>query len=59
MNKPISKCSFCRYWSGKSCMVTPNSYYCREATAEYYKYLKNKKADNQPAPKSFRSWDRR
>jgi hypothetical protein len=39
-------------------MVTPNSYYCKEANNEYYQYLQNKKV-SQPAQKSLRSWDKR
>lgn len=58
MNKLKSKCSFCRYATGSGCMVTPNSYYCREAIDEYYKYLKQKQVV-QPAQKSLRSWDRK
>ena len=59
MNNQIkNKCSFCRYFSGSSCMAKPNSVYCREATEEYYQYIKNKNA-KQPAQKSLRSWDKR
>ncbi len=58
MNKTKSKCDFCHYWSGRSCMVTPNSAYCREATDEYYRYIQNKKT-SQPAVKSLRSWDKK
>lgn len=57
-NKIKNKCSFCRYWSGSSCMVTPSSYYCKQANDEYYQYLQSKKA-NQPIQKSLRSWDRK
>jgi hypothetical protein len=39
-------------------MVTPNSYYCKEANDEYYQYLRNKKAP-QPPQKSLRSWDKK
>lgn len=55
-NNSKSKCNFCKYYSGRSCMVTPNSYYCKEANNEYYQYLQNNK---QPAQKSLRKWDRR
>lgn len=59
MNTQIkNKCSFCRYWTGSSCMAKPNSAYCREATEEYYQYIKNKNV-KQPAQKSLRSWDKR
>ena len=53
-----TKCSFCRYATRGGCMVTPNSYYCKEANDEYYQYLRNKKAP-QPSQKSFRSWDKK
>ena len=58
MNKAKTKCDFCRYWSGRSCMVTPNSAYCREATDEYYQYIQSKKT-SQPAVKSLGSWDKK
>ena len=58
MNNTKNKCSFCRYWSGRSCMVTPNSYYCTEANNEYYQYLQNTGATKQ-TQKSLRSWDRK
>lgn len=52
-----TKCSFCQYWTGRSCMVTPNSAYCRVAQDEFYAYLKNNK--NQPRTKSLRPWEKR
>ena len=59
MNNQIkTKCNFCKYKSSSGCMVTPNSYYCKEATDEYYQYLKNKNV-KQPTQKSLRSWDKR
>jgi hypothetical protein len=58
MTKSVSKCSFCRYATGSGCMVTPNSHYCREATYEYYRHLKQKQVV-QPASKSLRSWDKK
>ncbi len=58
MNNTKNKCSFCRYWTGRSCMATPNSAYCREAADEYYQYLKSRNAAQQPQ-KSLRSWDKR
>ena len=59
MNNQIkNKCSFCRYWTGSSCMAKPNSAYCREATEEYYQYIKNKNT-KQPVQKSLRSWDKK
>lgn len=38
-----NKCSFCRYHAASGCMVTPNSYYCREAQNEFYAQLATKK----------------
>ncbi len=38
-------------------MATPNSYYCKEANDEFYRYLQNKKAPQQPQ-KSLRAWDK-
>lgn len=59
MNKQLkTKCSFCRYKTSSGCMVTPNSYYCKEANDEFYRYLQNKK-NPQPAQKSLRSWDKK
>lgn len=58
MNNTKNKCSFCRYWTGRGCMVTPNSHYCTDANNEYYQWLRSKKTA-QPAQKSLRSWDRR
>ena len=58
MNKQLSKCNFCRYSTGSGCMVTPNSYYCKEANDEFYRYLQNKKG-TQPVQKSLRPWDKR
>ena len=56
--KTLNKCNFCRYKTSSGCMVTPNSYYCKEANDEFYRYLQNKK-NPQPAQKSLRSWDKR
>lgn len=46
MVKQLTKCDFCKYKSGSSCMVTPNSYYCKEAQNEFYAYLASKKQQN-------------
>ena len=41
-------------------MAKPNSAYCREATDEYYQYIKNKNSTaNIPAQKSLRTWDKK
>ena len=53
-----NKCSFCRYYSGRSCMVTPNSYYCKDATNEYYQHLRNNQTTRQPQ-KSLKPWDKK
>ena len=45
--KQYTKCDFCRYYVGKTCTARPNSWYCKEATNEFYQYLselKNKRA---------------
>ena len=57
MNNTKNKCSFCKYATSRGCMVTPNSHYCKEASDEYYQYLRNNK--QHPAQKSLRSWDKR
>lgn len=57
-NSIKNKCSFCRYWSGRSCMVTPNSYYCKQANDEYYQYLRLGKSA-LPTQKSLRPWDKK
>jgi hypothetical protein len=53
-----TKCSFCKYWTGRGCMVIPNSSYCKEATTEYYNFLTKNKAAKQSQAKSLRAWDR-
>ena len=59
-NQTKTKCSFCRYWTGCSCMATPNSHYCKEANDEYYQYLRNKNNNTViPAQKSLRSWNKK
>ena len=56
MERLKTKCDFCRYWTGRSCMATPNSYYCREASDELRQHLQGRQ--KQVAIKSFRKWDR-
>lgn len=51
-----TKCDFCRYWTGASCRVTPNSAYCREAQDELNRYLRG---DQVMPQKSLRQWDKR
>ena len=55
-NKSKTKCDFCKYWSGRSCRVTPNSYYCKEAAEEYNAWRFGNKP---PAIKSLRKWDKK
>ena len=57
MNRSKTKCDFCRYATKSGCMVTPDSAYCREATDELYKYLREGKTVTPV--KSLRSWDRK
>ena len=59
MNNIKNKCSFCKYYSGTSCMVTPNSFYCKDANDEYYQYLQKRKGEVPKTTKSLRSWDKR
>ena len=56
MTKQYTKCDFCKYFSGKTCLARPNSQHCTEALNEYYAWLKNNK---QQPTKSLRPWDRR
>lgn len=57
MTNKKTKCDFCRHWTGRSCMVTPNSFYCKEANDEYYQFLKG--TQNQAPIKSLKKWDKR
>ena len=57
-NQLKTKCNFCKYATTRGCMVTPNSYYCKEANDEYYQYLRTKNV-KQPIQKSLRSWDKK
>lgn len=60
MAKNKSKCDFCNFWTGQSCMVTPNSSYCSKALQEYQYYLNCLKANKTPVQtKSLRPWDKR
>ena len=38
-----TKCDFCSYHTASGCMAKPNSYYCREATQEFYAWLATQK----------------
>ena len=58
-NKIKTKCAFCKYFSGSSCMAKPNSAYCRDAADEYYQYLRTKNVKPLPVQKSLRSWDKK
>lgn len=49
MNKQKTKCSFCRYFSGTTCMAKPDSWYCKDALNEFYAWLKTK-TSNTPQP---------
>jgi hypothetical protein len=57
MNKPLSKCDFCSYRTASGCMVTPNSYYCKKATDEYYQYIRGGRQSK--STRSLRPWDKR
>lgn len=56
MNKQKTKCDFCRFWTGRSCMTTPSPTNCKAAFEEYYASLRSNQ--NQPT-KSLRPWDRK
>lgn len=51
-----TKCDFCKYKSGRTCMVKPDSYYCKDALNEFYAYLNKNK---QQPTKSLRPWERK
>lgn len=51
-----TKCDFCRFWTGSSCMTTPSPANCKAALDEYYASLRSNQ--NQPT-KSLRPWDRK
>lgn len=54
----LTKCSFCKYFSGKTCMAKPDSWYCTEALNEYYAYLRTKqpRQPQQAKPKGKYPW---
>jgi hypothetical protein len=54
MNQPTNKCNFCKYFSGRNCMVKPDSFYCKDALAEYWEWVKNKQS-RQPQPQRPKS----
>ena len=59
MNRQFkTKCDFCQYRSNSGCMVTPNSFYCKNASDEYYQYVRSNGGNQKPV-KSLRSWDRK
>ena len=58
INKPLTKCSFCKYATKSGCMVTPTAYYCKEAADEYFRHFQSSKNAPQPQ-KSLRSWDKK
>ena len=57
MNNRKTKCDFCKYFSGKTCMARPDSNYCTEALNEFYAWLKSSKP--QQPQKSLRPWEKR
>ena len=57
MTNRKTKCDFCKYFSGKTCMAKPDSSYCTEALNEFYAWLKSSKP--QQPQKSLRPWDKR
>lgn len=57
-NSALSPCSFCRFWTGYSCMVSPSPTNCKQAKSEYYQYNANKNIYAAPK-KSLRKWDKK
>lgn len=53
--KKLTKCSFCKYKTPSGCAVKPDSYYCREAQAEFYAHLAT---TTKKTPGQFRSTKR-
>ena len=53
----LTKCSFCSYATSTGCMVTPNSYYCKKASDEYYQHMRGQQ-QTKPT-KSLRPWEKR
>lgn len=51
-----TKCNFCKYYTGTSCMMTPNSRYCKEAAAEFFYSQEHRGV--APKMKSKRPWDK-
>ena len=51
-----TKCDFCKYKSGRTCMAKPDSHYCKDALNEFYAYLNKNK---QQPTKSLRPWERK
>ena len=36
IKQQYTKCDFCRYKSGRTCMAKPDSHYCKDALNEFY-----------------------
>ena len=49
-NQKLTKCNFCKFWSPQGCWGKPDSYQCKEATDEFYAYLRNLKINNNKKP---------
>jgi len=43
VSKRYTKCDFCRYKTASGCTAKPDSFYCRDATNEFYQWLNNQK----------------
>lgn len=56
--KRLTKCDFCRFWTGRSCRTVPNSSYCKEALDEYYQHIRGNGANQAPV-RSLRPWERK
>ena len=42
-----TKCDFCKYRAGGKCTVISNSFYCKEASDEFFAYISKKKQQPQ------------
>jgi hypothetical protein len=60
MGKEITPCSFCRFWTGRSCMTSASPINCSQAKTEYYQHLANRSRNSgyTVPKKSLRKWDK-
>ena len=51
-----TKCDVCKYRAGGKCTVVSNSFYCKEASDEFFAYISKKKQQPQ---KVLKPWERK